>query len=60
MRMIRMNNHASKEISANHDQYDVAAVADDNDEDNQPQLSPIIHRHLSTLIPTNNCQVATV
>ena len=33
MRMIRMNNHASKEISANHDQYDVAAVADDDDDD---------------------------
>ena len=48
-------------ISAKHRQYDVAAVvdADDNDEDNH-NLSPTIHRNLSTLIPTNNCQVATV
>ena len=56
MRMIRINNHASKEISANHDQYDVAAVADDDDEDNH-NLSPIIHRHLSTLIPQTTAKL---
>ena len=32
MMMNTENNYASKEISANHDQYDLAAVADDNDE----------------------------
>ena len=39
MMMNTENNHASKEIGANHDHYDVAAVADGNDEDNH-NLSP--------------------
>lgn len=59
MMMKTENNYASKEISANHDQCDVADVADGYDEDNH-NLSPIIHPHMSTLhahkqLPSCNC-----
>lgn len=60
MMMNTEKNHASKEISANHDQYDVAAVADGNDEDNQPQPFPhyspaLEHPNPQKSLPSCNC-----